>query len=131
MAGNIELFYKPNNHLTIKVECRSVEDIFKELGPIQEVFNEKCGKCGCDNIRPLARRTADDKHDVYELVCTKCGAKLSIGKSLDGNLFPRRYEQELDESTKKWVPKTDKDGKRAYLPDNGWVRWDSKAGKNV
>lgn len=129
--SNIEVYYKPNNELTIKVETRGVEEMFQELAPIQEVFSSlKCGKCGGNKIR-LCHRKADNKYDVYELLCeTKdsrghsCGAKLALGKNDLNNLFPRRYEQE--QVNGKWKPKLNADGQKVWLPNNGWVKWDKE-----
>lgn len=122
----LEVYFRPTNELTIKVECRDVEDVFRTMSSIQEIFsNAQCGKCKSTNIR-MGHRKADGKYDVYELVCTKCGAKLQLGKSDEG-LFPRRYYQDPDDPKKPLM----KDGKRVWLPDNGWVKWDSKQQKYV
>ena len=134
--ANMEVTYKPSTNLLIKVECRGIEEMFQALGPIQEVLggNTKCGKCGGEQIR-LIHRLADNKHDVYELMCVTagengipCNSKLSLGKS-GTNLFPRRYEQEKVEG--EWKPKVDGDGNKVWLPNSGWVRWDNKLGKHV
>lgn len=131
----MEVFYRPTNELTIKVEVRGVEEMFQALGPIQEILGEcKCGKCGGKSIRLLHRKA--DKHDVYELLCETpgangiaCNAKLALGKNSDNNLFPRRYEQHQVDG--KWVPKLDADGNKVWLPNNGWIRWDSRQQKYV
>jgi len=142
--ANLEVFYKPNNTLTVKLEARGLEEIFQELGPVQEILGQcKCGKCGGESIRFLHRKTAPDAdnktHDAYELLCetlhtvktsdgnkqVPCGHKLQIGKNTDQQLFPKKYEM-IKEGTK-WVPKLDADGKKVYFPNNGWVRWDRKA----
>lgn len=132
--ANMEVFYRPSPELTIKVEARGVEEMFQAIGPLQEVLggNCKCGKCGGEKIRMVHRKTPDG-HDVYELMCVTpnsngipCGAKLSLGKSSEGNLFPRRYEQAKG-ADGKWSPKLDADGKKVWLPNKGWVKWDAKA----
>lgn len=138
--SSMEVYYKPNNDITIKAEVRGVEEMFQALGPLQELFNAaRCGKCGGTKIRFIHRKA--DKFDVYELLCESeltddhgrkrsCHAKLSLGQNEFGNLFPRRYEQEKGEDGK-WRPKVDADGNKIWLPDSGWVRWDKKAGKYV
>jgi DNA-directed RNA polymerase subunit RPC12/RpoP len=121
----IEVFFRPNPQVTIKVECRDAEDIFKQVGPLQEVLNNcKCGKCGKENIR-MVHRKADGKYDVYELLCEDCGSRLALGKNDQDNLFPRRYEQDPDDKKK---PKM-LDGKKVWLPNNGWVKWDTQQNK--
>lgn len=124
----LEVFYRPTADLTIKAECRDIEDVFKTLGPLQEVLggNCECGKCKGTKIR-LSHRKADGKFDVYELLCETCHAKLALGKNDQGNLFPRRYEQDPDDPKKPRM----KDGKKVWLADNGWVKWDRESGKNV
>ena len=133
--ANLEVFYRPNNTLTVKAEVRGAEEMFQVLGPLQEILGEmKCCKCRGESVRFVHRKA--DGHDVYELLCeTKkdngipCRAKLALGMTTDRNLFPRRYAQVKKNG--EWVPETDADGKRVYLPDNGWVRWDSKQEKYV
>lgn len=137
---SMEIFFKPNNDITIKSEVRDVEEIFKTLGPLQELFNAaRCGKCGGTKIRFIHRKA--DKYDVYEFLCENqltddhgrkknCSAKLSLGKNELGNLFPRRYEQEKGEDGR-WQPKLTADGQKTWLPDGGWVRWDRQAKKHV
>lgn len=126
--ANLEVTFRPNPNMTIKAECRDIEEIFKVVGPLQEVLgNGTCGKCKKNNIR-VSHRKADGKYDVYELVCGDCGAKLALGKNTeDGTLFPRRYEQDPDDPKKPLL----RDGKKVWLPDNGWIKWDSKLGKYV
>lgn len=137
--SNMEIYFKPNNEITVKAEVRGVEEIFETLGPLQELFNAaRCQKCGGNSVRFIHRKA--DKFDVYEFLCESqisddmgrtrtCYAKLSLGKNEFGNLFPRRYEQEKVDG--KWRPKVDADGNKVWLPDGGWVRWDKKAGKYV
>lgn len=124
---SMEVYYRPSDQVTIKLDVKDVESMFQELGPLQEVFESaECGKCQCKKIRVMHRRP--DKFDFYELLCTNpnCGARLSLGKNDQGNLFPRRYEQ--DEKDPK-VPKLDANGKKVWLPNNGWVRYNSKTSK--
>jgi hypothetical protein len=123
----LEVSWRPNPDMMIKIEGRDLKDVFKALGPVQEVLgHNKCGKCGGTKIRMVHRNA--DGHDFYELMCENCSAKLSLGQSTDGKLFPRRYEQDEKDPKK---PKTDNEGKVVYLPDGGWVKWDFKQKKNV
>jgi hypothetical protein len=117
----MEVLYQATPTIQIKLEVKGIKELFEELGPLQEIFSSmKCGHCSAeaDKIR-LIHRKAADKYSVYELLCTKCKAKLALGQNEDGGLFPRRYERD-DKDPKK--PKT-KEGKRVYLPNNGWVKW--------
>ncbi len=97
----------------VELEGDDQRSIFGEVARFQEVFEEAtCGKCGSDNIRFVVRNVDDNLY--YELRCADCGAKLSFGvMKKGGGLFPKR-----------------KDGEGNWLPDNGWVRWNSKTGKN-
>ena len=135
---SLEVYYKPSNSITVKAEGRDLMDVFKILGPVQEVLNnDTCGKCGGKKIRMSHRKTPEGGHDIYEMVCeTKqegrgmaCNSKLSLGNK-DGTLFPRRYEQEKG-SDNKWHKKLDAEGKTVWLPNNGWVRWDTQQKKYV
>ena len=136
--GSIEVFYKPSPDLTIKVECKDMEDMFQTMSPIQEVLggNTSCGRCGKKNIRMIHRQA--DGNDIHELECQSrndrgipCGARLAIGKSQKTKqLFPRRYELEKDEEGK-WQKKVDAQGNTVWLPHNGWVKWDAKEKKYV
>lgn len=130
---SLEAILRVSESLTIKVECKDVENLFQEVSPLQEVLlNNKCGACGSTKTR-LVHRKIEGKHDVYEIACLgindqnfPCGRKLHLGKGQ--NLFPRRYEQDPDDPKK---PRLDKEGKKIWLPNNGWVRWDAKQEKYV
>lgn len=126
----MKIFYRPNAKFTVEFEPKNVQELFQELGPLQEVLSEaeKCGKCGCTDVKFNHRKV--DGNDFYELICgnNKCRAKLSLGTERESkNLFPRRYEQDPDDPKKPLM----RDGKKVWLPDGGWVRWDANLGKNV
>lgn len=95
--------------LTAEFESDTAKDLFAQLASFQEVFGQtKCGKCGSDNVRFVVR-TVDD-NEYYELRCADCQARLSFGvMKKGGGLFPKR-----------------KDGEGNWLPDNGWVKWNSQ-----
>jgi len=117
---SLEIFFRPTPDITIKADCKDIDDVFKTIGPLQEVFhNSTCGKCKSTKIRYVARKA--DKFDVFELYCESCGAKLALGKNDSGNLFPRRYEQDPADPKKPRMV----DGKKVWLPNEGWVRWDA------
>lgn len=123
---SLEVFYRPNNKFTVKVDAKDIEDLFKQVSPLQEVFEScKCGKCQSERIR-LLHRTAE-KFDFYELNCLDCGAKLSLGNNGE-SLFPRRYKQDPSDPKK---PMLDENGKKVWLPTNGWVKWDAKKNEYV
>lgn len=127
----MKITYKPTPNISVEIEARGIEEMFQTVGPIQEVLggNCTCQKCKQSKIR-MVHRKADNKFDVYELLCESCGARLSLGKNDMGNLFPRKYEQAKN-SEGQWKPKLDGDGKKVWLPDGGWVKWDRTAGKYV
>lgn len=142
--ADINVTFKPRHDMTFNVECRSSQEVFQKVGPMQEVFgNNTCGKCGGHDIR-LVHRTDDEGNDYYEFLCETlirnnkpdktgfpCRAKLALGETKKGKtLFPKRYATEKD-SDGNTVTKTDADGNTVYLPDNGWVRWDREKGGYV
>ena len=126
--SRLEVYLRHAN-ITVKAEVMDTKDMFKTLGPIQELFDScVCGHCKGKDIRFSTRQA--DGHDVYELVCCdpKCKAKLALGTRQDTqSLFPRRYEQHKNPDTNKWEPKKDGDGKIVYLPHNGWVKWKNRS----
>lgn len=131
--GRLNVSYQATPDVEITAECNDLQEIFKTLGPIQEILghNWKCGKCGGKKIRFVYRKT-NEGHDVYELLCETpiennpkfiCGHKLHLGQNqADRQLFPRRYDQEKN-SDGKWVKKLDEKGNVVYFNNNGWVKW--------
>jgi translation initiation factor 2 beta subunit (eIF-2beta)/eIF-5 len=101
-----------NGRLTIELNGDDQKAIFEEIARFQEVFEEdKCGKCGSENIKFIVRNVDDNIY--YELRCMDCGAKLAFGiHKKGGGLFPKR-----------------KDGDN-WLPDKGWIKWNSKTEQN-
>jgi len=107
----MKVAYKANDRLQFELEGSGQKEVFKELAMIQEIFSEeKCGVCGCTNIKFVVRNV--DANDYYELRCTdsKCGATLSFGQhKKGGTLFPKR-----------------KDDDNTYLPNKGWHKYTGK-----
>lgn len=97
-------------------DVKTDADLFKalnEIGNVDSVKDEPCGKCGGHNISYRARDV--DGNIFYEKVCTDCWAKLSFGahKKPAGSLFGKRKGE---------------DGSK--LPSNGWLKYDKETGKN-
>jgi|TARA_R110000765_G_scaffold121857_4_gene218218 DNA-directed RNA polymerase subunit RPC12/RpoP len=92
--------------ISAEIEADTQIDLFQKLANFQEIFAEnKCAKCGSDNIRFQVRNVEENLY--YEAKCSGCGAKLAFGvMKKGGRLFPKRK---------------DKDG--GWLPDGGWVKW--------
>jgi RNase P subunit RPR2 len=112
----MELSYTTKNgKITVKFEAKEQKDMFAQIAEFQEVFEEvACGKCKSENLKFVVRKD-DEENEYYELRCLDCGAKLEFGvNKKGGTIYPKRK---------------DKEGK--YLPDKGWVKWDSKLQKNV
>jgi len=107
----MKVVYKASDKLQFELEGSGQKEVFKELATIQEIFSEeKCGVCGCTNIKFVVRNV--DANDYYELRCTdsKCGAVLSFGQhKKGGTLFPKR-----------------KDDDNNYLPNKGWHKYTGK-----
>ena len=95
--------------ISVELEGDTQKDLFAQLSAFQEVFDEStCGKCGSTNLRFVTRE--GDGNSYYEIRCLDCGARLEFGQSKQGGgLFPRRKSKEGE-----------------WLPDGGWVKWNSK-----
>lgn len=108
--------YGPRPDLEIEIDASSVKELFGQLATVAEIFSEPaCGLCKSQAILPIVRKTKDKKnkeHEYYELRCTKCGARLAFGQSLDKeNLFPKRKIANAD-------------GTESYDTKNrGWAKW--------
>ena len=117
----VKINYKFNENVTVQLEVGDPKEAFETLSNYAEILtHDKCGKCKSGNIKPQVRVVDDNK--FYELVCQDCGGTLAFGSHKKGNtLFPKRSEtvEEGGEEVKKW------------LPDGGWMRWDSKLKKRV
>lgn len=102
-----------NGRIAVEVEGESQKDLFLELARFQEVFEETtCGKCGSENLRFVVRTVDDNQY--YELRCLDCGARLAFGvHKKGGGLFPKRRGENNE-----------------WLPDRGWVKWNSQTGSN-
>ena len=98
--------------ISVEIEADTQIELFQRLANFQEIFAEtKCGKCDSENIRFQVRNVDDNLY--YELRCVDCGAKLAFGvMKKGGRLFPKRKDKEGN-----------------WLPDNGWVKWNSKTQK--
>jgi hypothetical protein len=97
--------------MTIEFEAQNHKGVMQQVNSFQEIFEEKCRKCGCENVRYIIRKAKDNKgkeYDYYELRCPNCQAKLPLGILDDGsdNLFPKRKNE---------------DGE--YRGEFGWVQW--------
>jgi len=77
--------------IILEITGESQVDVFDQLATATEVFGEKCcGQCQETNLSFVKRVVEEDPY--YELLCNKCGAKLSMGQSKKnkGQLFPIR-----------------------------------------
>jgi hypothetical protein len=113
-----------SNKVAIEAEGATHKDIFEQIASLQEAFGayDKCGKCGCDNLRFIVR-TDEESNSYYELQCLKCYAKLSFGQNKgdkNGNLYPRRFENK-----KKSVMKGNIEA-GAKLPSDGWLKYNKE-----
>ena len=111
-------FDSHNNSFVCDFEGESHTSIWAQVGSFQEVFCDTvCGKCKNAKTRFTTREAQDKKgknHTYYELRCPKCGAKKRFGvhNNGKGTLFPHT-----------------KDDDGAFLPNNGWVKYNSETKK--
>lgn len=129
----LELFYKVNQKVTVKVDGNNPQEVFQNLAIMQGVFSiEKCGCCGSDDLKYVARKAQGQKNKVYEyleLRCGKCGAKLDFGISEDGVIYPKVKITQLavdkSDSAKKRAEENEKYAKEHYgmLMNNGWYKF--------
>lgn len=109
-------FTKNLDDVTVSFEAEKMIDGFKTLAAVTEVFGvNMCGKCKGTSLTRVVRKNKDED-EFYEIRCDnhKCRAKLELGvhKGKEGGLYTKRM----------------KDG--AYLPDNGWLRWNPETKEN-
>lgn len=100
-------------------ETGGSKEVFKKLAEIQDTFeDDKCGKCGSDNLKYSVRTVEDN--EFYELRCKKCKAKLSFGtsKAEPNKLYPKRF---LTDNKGKAIK--GEDGKSVIKGNWGWVKW--------
>lgn len=98
-------------NLVFELDASDERGLFEKLAHIQEIFDNKCGKCKSENIKFVVRNVDENKY--YEGSCTDCYARLSYGcHKKGGTLFPKR-----------------KDNEGNYLPDGGWLKWNKEEGK--
>ena len=108
--------------LVVELEENKQIDLFESLASAEEVFGEaECGKCKGQIFKHIIR-TNDDDDKFYELLCLKCKAKLaySCHKGKGGTLYPQRKDNKTGVVT--GTP-------FAYLPNNGWLKWDREKKK--
>lgn len=109
----------------VEAEGKTQAEVFEQLAGLQETFSvDQCDKCKGKEGRGLRFVTREvDGNKFFELHCQdwKCRAKLSFGQSKEGGaLYPRRKE------TKKQTVMGGRLEAGAYLPDNGWIRWNKE-----
>ena len=105
----MKVTFQLSEKMNVQLDVETQRALFEQLGDLQDVFGEsQCGACGCTDVRFQVREVDENKY--YELVCPKCRAKKAFGCHKNGKtLFPKR-----------------KDAAGAYLPNNGWTKWDGK-----
>lgn len=115
-----------NDDVWIEEETDKEVDAFKAIARITETFkHDKCGRCGCTDIRFVCRTDKDD-NDWLEIVCQNhdCRAKLVFGqtKGKGGEVYPKKRWNNLS-ATQQRVRAKEKeyaDKHHGFLPNGGW-----------
>lgn len=104
------------NGMLMKFEEDSQVDLFKAIASAQEVFGEeKCGLCGCTNLRFVVRTVGDDEYMEYHCTNPSCFARLGLGQNKKGGgLFPHRKLTPEGKASREL-------GK--YGKHNGWTKY--------
>lgn len=129
----LELFYKINQKVTVKVDGKNPQEVFDNLAVMQSVFSvDKCGCCQSEDLRFVVRKAQGEKNKVYnyyELWCNKCHARLSFGVSDDGQIYPKlkisQLAVEKSEADKKRAEENEAYAKKNYgnLMNAGWHKY--------
>jgi hypothetical protein len=120
----MKAIYKAYHHIDLEVEGATLQDILQGISQIEAAIGyEVCGKCKREFVFPRHRKAEDN--DFYELVCGDCGAVLQLGTNKEAKTL---YKKKMATDSKGKALK-DADGKGQYLPNNGWMKWNSATQK--
>ena len=123
----MKVYYRPTPKLTIELDVADQKTFFEELAKVQEIVAHTCGKCSAGTEDLVYQVREVDENLYYEIRCTKCSATLTFGMhKVGGSIYPKRYLTD-----NKGKPLLDEDGKKQWIPNNGWAVWDAKARKRV
>jgi len=122
-----------NDDIWVEADADKEVDGFKSLSRLIEVFkHDKCGKCGCTDIRFVCRQDKDE-NDWLEIVCNdfkECGAKLIFGqkKGKEGVIYPKIRWNNLSETQQKERSDEEKYSEEhfGFLPNKGWFIYKRK-----
>jgi len=113
-----------NKRMKVEFDVNTQIQLWAELARFQEVFEDTtCKKDGqeSDDVRFVVRNVTKDgkNYKYYELRCMEQGPLRGVRKAFScheegGGLYFKNKNSEGE-----------------YLPDNGWLRWDQKAKKEV
>lgn len=111
----------------VMAEGETHAEIWKQLAELEEAFGEStCGKCGSQDIRHIVR-TNEGGDEFYELHCQSkdggrfCRARLRMSvRKKEKAFYPKRKAGENDASGLE---------QGAWLPNNGWMRYNKETGK--
>lgn len=118
--------YQANSKVKLVVDGETVEEVFENLGLMQEVFGEECcGKCKSGHLKFHMRKVGEGKKVMTypEMVCEDCGAKLEFGKTQDERMYPIRFQRTKNEEENRWEYIKDANGRNVPLGANGWTKW--------
>lgn len=97
-------------NLVFELDATDEKVLFEKLAHVQEIFDQKCEKCGSTDIKFVVRNVESGKKEYTYMECRcnnkDCRARLSFGTKQTGELFPKR-----------------KDSEGNYIGTYGWGVW--------
>lgn len=107
----------------VQAEGESHAELWEQIAQLEEAFSDhECGKCQSGNVRHIVREN-DGGDKFYELHCMEMGCRARLRMSVrkkGGAFYPKRKAGENDSSGLE---------QGAWLPNNGWMRFNKETGK--
>lgn len=127
--------------LNFEIEANTQKEMWEKLASLNEVFGKRvCKRCGTPDaefhVRVVKSRSGKKEYTYHELRCKgvdkdgkRCGAvkAFSVNNDETGNMYPKTKVNQDDVLYPHFV-KNEGD-EYAYLPYDGWLKYDKKTDK--